>query len=107
MSAFDDEVLIGSLEMLREAGDPAQCSLASLAAPLATTAILDRDVERTVGGMQSTYMERRTEMTLPSRGVVGITQGDTVTLKGETWRWVSKVSDDGYLITGIVKPERI
>lgn len=68
--------------------------------------ILDRDVERTVAGMQSAVMERRTELTGYTRELGAGKRGDTVTVGGNTWRLVTKDSDDGHLVTWIVTEER-
>ncbi|GHA85414.1 head-tail joining protein [Modicisalibacter luteus] len=70
--------------------------------PLTVSVIIDRDVERVVGGMQSGTMERRTELTGYSRELGEGKRGETVSLGRETWRLVSKSTDDGHLVTWIV-----
>ena len=70
------------------------------------TVILDRDVQRTVAGMQSTTMERRTELTVFSREAGDLARGEVITIGEQGWRLVSKDSDDGHVVTWIVKEER-
>jgi len=82
--------------------------------PVTVRVVLDRNVERTIAGMQGATMESRTQLTGYTADIGDADRGDTVTLGAETWRLVSKgfaVGDaqsiaDGYLTTWIVKPER-
>ncbi|CAM0557102.1 hypothetical protein EHLJMEHL_02190 [Vreelandella titanicae] len=105
MSVFDDEVREGTREILEEAGDPA-CFAALNADPVPVTVMLDRDVERTVAGMQGVIMEARTELTGYTSELGEGARGDVVTLNGKGWRLAQKARDDGYLVTWIVTPER-
>lgn len=105
MSVFDDEVREGTREILEEAGDAA--TFAALNAdPVPVTVMLDRDVERTVAGMQGVIMEARTELTGYTSELGAGARGDVVTLNGKGWRLGQKARDDGYLVTWIVTPER-
>lgn len=105
MSVFDDEVRAGTYEILDEAG-----SLASFTAQGAATVLvkvfLDRDVERTVIGMQGAMMEKRTEIIGYSNELGEAGRGDIVTVGATAWRLVSKASDDSHVVTWIVKEER-
>ncbi|MFW6344709.1 MAG: head-tail joining protein [Halomonas sp.] len=82
--------------------------------PVTVRVVLDRNVERTVAGMQGATMEARTQLTAHSDDLGEASRGDTVTLGSETWRLVSKgfalgdaqSVDDGHLVTWIVKPDR-
>ncbi|BBI51103.1 hypothetical protein HORIV_35240 [Vreelandella olivaria] len=86
MSVFDDEVREGTREILVEAGDPA--SFAALNAdPVPVTVMLDRDVERTVAGMQGVIMEARTELTGYTSELGAGARGDVVTLNGRVGGW--------------------
>lgn len=105
MSVFDDEVRVGTLEILSEAGD--QATRVSPAGDVSTfPVILDRDVERAAGGMQSGMMERRTELTGQSGDMGDLARGEVITIGEQGWRLVSKDSDDGHVVTWIVKEER-
>lgn len=68
--------------------------------------ILDRDIERTVAGMQGIVMETRTELAGYSAELASARRGDVVTLDGKGWRLVQRDKDDGYLCVWIVKEER-
>lgn len=68
--------------------------------------ILDRDIERTVAGMQGIVMETRTELAGYSADLAAARRGDVVTLGGKGWRLVQRDKDDGYLCVWIVKEER-
>ena len=74
--------------------------------PVTVSVILDRDVERTVAGMQGVVMETRTELTGYSSELGAGGRGDVVTVNGNGWRLGQKASDDGYLVTWIVTEER-
>ena len=74
--------------------------------PTTVTVILDRDVERTVAGMQGATMEPRTELTGYTSELGAGRHGDVVTIGGKGWRLAQKASDDGYLVTWVVTPER-
>lgn len=74
--------------------------------PITVSVILDRDVERTVAGMQGVIMESRTELTGYASELGAGGRGDVVTLNGKGWRLGQKASDDGYLVTWIVTEER-
>ena len=106
MSVFDDEVREGTREMLEEAGDPATFAPHN-GTPTTVTVILDRDIERTVAGMQGVIMEARTELTGYTSQLGAGARGDVVTLKGQGWRLGQKARDDGYLVTWVVTPERL
>ena len=73
---------------------------------LTLSVILDRDVERTVGSMQSGMMERRTELTGFSRELGDLKRGAVITIGEQGWRLGSKASDDGHLVTWVVTEER-
>lgn len=105
MSVFDDEVREGTREMLQEAGSPATFTPYN-ATPVPVTVMLDRDVERTVAGMQGVVMEARTELTGYTSELGAGARGDVVTVGGKGWRLGQKASDDGYLVTWIVTEER-
>lgn len=105
MSVFDDEVREGTQEILQEAGSPASFAPQG-EMPTTVTVILDRDVERTVAGMQGVVMESRTELTGYTSELGEGGRGDVVTVNGAGWRLGQKASDDGYLVTWIVTPER-
>lgn len=76
--------------------------------------VLDRNVERTIPGMQGATMESRTQLTGYSEDLGEASRGDTVALGSETFRLVSKgfaigdamSVDDGHLVAWIVKPDR-
>ncbi len=68
--------------------------------------MVDRDIERTVAGMQGVVMERRTEIAAYSADLPNAKRGDTITVAGETWKLVSQFADDGAFVTWIVKPDR-
>lgn len=106
MSVFDDEVREGTREMLEEAGDPATFTPYN-GTPTAVIVIVDRDIERTVAGMQGVIMEARTELTGYTSQLGAGARGDVVTLKGQGWRLGQKARDDGYLVTWVVTPERL
>ncbi|EGP18546.1 hypothetical protein GME_16442 [Halomonas sp. TD01] len=75
--------------------------------PITVSVILDRDVERTVAGMQGVVMETRTELTGYTSELGEGARGDVVTVNGTGWRLGQKASDDGYLVTWVVTQERI
>ena len=68
--------------------------------------ILDRDVERTVAGMQGVIMESRNELTGYTTQLGEGGRGDIVTVDGKGWRLGQKASDDGYMVTWIVTEDR-
>ena len=68
--------------------------------------IIDRDVERTIGGMSSATMERRSELTGASGIFAPASRGDVVTSGSQSWRLVKKESDDGQMTTWIIKEDR-
>lgn len=105
MSVFDDEVRAGTREILQEAGSPASFAPHS-GTPVTVTVMLDRDVERTVAGMQGVIMESRTELTGYTSELGAGGRGDVVTVSGNGWRLGQKASDDGFIVTWIVTPER-
>lgn len=72
----------------------------------AVRVILDRDIERTIAGMQGIVMETRTELAGYSADLANARRGDVVTMDGKGWRLVQRDSDDGYLTVWIVKEER-
>lgn len=74
--------------------------------PATMPVMVDRDVERTVPGMQGVVMERRTELAAYSKDLGDAKRGETVEVGADTWRLVTKESDDGHLVTWIVKPDR-
>jgi len=74
--------------------------------PTTIPVMVDRDVERTVPGMQGVVMERRTELAAYAADLPNAKRGETVTVGTETWRLVTKESDDGAFVTWIVKPDR-
>lgn len=105
MSVFDDEVREGTQEMLEDAGSPA--SFAPFKRDVVpVTVILDRDVERTVAGMQGIIMESRTEITGYVSEIGNGARGDVITVKGKGWRLGQKARDDGHLVTWIVTEDR-
>lgn len=65
-------------------------------------AILVRDVEPAVPEMQAGVVERRHEVSVLS-GQVTPARGDRFEIDGERWDWVRVISDDGYLLTGVVR----
>lgn len=74
--------------------------------PTTIPVMVDRDVERTVAGMQGGAMERRTELTAYSADLGDAARGETVAVGTEAWRLVSVSTNDGRFVTWIVKPER-
>jgi hypothetical protein len=72
--------------------------------PLAVRVVLDRDVEPTQGGQQSTTVERRTELTGFHSELGDARVRELVTIGSETWRLDRKDRDDGYLVTWWVIP---
>jgi len=74
--------------------------------PTTIPVMVDRDVERTVAGMQGTVVERRTELSAYVADLADAKRGETVTVGTETWRLVSVFANDGRFVTWIVKPER-
>ncbi|WP_136247938.1 head-tail joining protein [Halomonas borealis] len=96
-----DEAVMGHLADTQSAtytpatGDPATIPV-----------MVDRDVERTVPGMQGVVMERRTELAAYATDLAGAKRGEMVTVGDEAWRLVTKESDDGAFVTWIVKPDR-
>lgn len=68
--------------------------------------ILDRDIERTIAGMQGIVMETRTELAGYSADLAAARRGDVVTLDGNGWRLVQRDSDDGQMVVWIVKENR-
>lgn len=75
--------------------------------PSTVNVIIDRDVERTVAGMQGVIMEARTELTGYSGELSAGARGDVVTQNGDSWRLIQRAKDDGYLVTWIVTKERV
>lgn len=75
--------------------------------PVTVSVILDRDVERTVAGMQGVIMESRTELTGYTSELGEGGRGDVVTVNGTGWRLGQKTNDDGYLVTWVVTQERL
>lgn len=68
------------------------------------SAMLDRDVEPTQGGQQSTTVERRTELTGFHSELGAARVRELITIGSETWRLDRKDRDDGYLVTWWVIP---
>lgn len=106
MSAFDEEVMGDMPDIFADAGDTATYTPYN-GTPTTVTVILDRDIERTVAGMQGVIMEARTELTGYTSQLGAGARGDVVTLNGQGWRLGAKARDDGYLVTWIVTPERL
>ncbi len=71
---------------------------------VAISAMLDRDVEPTQGGQQSTTVERRTELTGYHSELGDARRGEQVTIGADTWRLDRLDRDDGYLCTWWVVP---
>ena len=67
--------------------------------PLAVRVVLDRDVEPTQGGQQSTTVERRTELTGYHSELGDARRGEQVAIGTDTWRLDRLDRDDGYLCT--------
>ncbi|TFH84773.1 hypothetical protein EQG41_20665 [Billgrantia azerbaijanica] len=105
MGVFDDEVREGTRQILQEAGSLATYT-PTTGDPVSIAVIVDRDIERTVAGMQGAAMERRTELTGYSAELGEARRGETVIVGSETWRLVSREADDGHLVTWIVTPDR-
>ena len=63
------------------------------------TVMVDRDVEVTQGGQQSTTVERRTELTGYHSELGDARRGEQVTIGADTWRLDRLDRDDGYLCT--------
>lgn len=74
--------------------------------PVTVSVILERDVARTVAGMQGVIMESRNEITGYANELGSASRGDVVTVDGKGWRLSQKDSDDGHLVTWIVTEER-
>jgi hypothetical protein len=74
--------------------------------PATIPVMVDRDIERTVAGMQGAVMERRTEIAAYASDLASAKRGDTVTVGSEIWRLVSVFINDGAFVTWIVKPDR-
>lgn len=74
--------------------------------PVTIPVMVDRDVERTVTGMQGTVVERRTELSAYAADLADANRRETVTVGTETWELVGIVANDGRWVTWIVKPER-
>lgn len=80
--------------------------------PITVRIIIDKDVERTVGGMQSATMERRIEITGGSTCLEGPNLKDAKSRDkitdhtGQTWLLSEKTADDGYLVIWSVTPAR-
>lgn len=68
--------------------------------------IIDRDIERTIGGMSSATMERRSELTGLSEVFSSANRGDLVATGNQSWKLVKKDSDDGQMTTWIIKEDR-
>lgn len=63
------------------------------------TVMIDRDVEVTQPGQQSTTVERRTELTGYHSEIGDARKGELVELGTDTWRLDRLDRDDGYLCT--------
>ncbi|MGM0517899.1 MAG: head-tail joining protein [Pseudomonadota bacterium] len=74
--------------------------------PVTIPVMVDRDVERTVAGMQGTVVERRTELSGYASDLADAKRGETVSVATDTWRLVSQLANDGGFVTWIVKPDR-
>jgi len=70
--------------------------------PVTIPVMVDRDVERTQPGQQSTTVERRTELTAYLDDLKDARRSETVTVAGETWRLDKKDRDDGSFVTWFV-----
>ncbi len=68
--------------------------------------LVDRDIERTIAGMQGAVMERRTELTAHVDVLGEAQRGETVTVGSDVWVLVVEAINDGALVTWVVKPER-
>ncbi|KGE78270.1 hypothetical protein FP66_04555 [Halomonas salina] len=83
-------------------------------APATVRVVVDRNVERSLPGMQGAAMESRTQITGYSDDLGEARRGDTIEVGAETWVLDTKgfaigdaqSIDDGYLVTWVVKPER-
>lgn len=75
--------------------------------PVSIAVMVDRDVERTVSGMQGAMMERRTEIAAYAEDIGGAKRGDVVTVGADAWRLVSVYINDGAFVTWIVTKERV
>ncbi|MDR5867296.1 head-tail joining protein [Halomonas koreensis] len=74
--------------------------------PVTLPVIVERDVERTVGGYQGTVVERRTELSVLLADLPDAKRGETITVGSDTWVLETPLANDGRWITWKVKPER-
>lgn len=70
--------------------------------PVTVRIILDRDVQPTQGGQQSTTVERRTELTGYHDELGDARRSELVVIGDDTWRLDRLDRDDGYLVTWFV-----
>ncbi len=74
--------------------------------PKTIAVIIDRDVERTVGGYQGTVVERRTELAALLTDLPDAKRGEIITVGSDAWVLETPLANDGRWVTWQVKPER-
>lgn len=92
MSAFDDEILAGLVEMYRDAGKLAAYQGSESSSP-ELYVVLDRGYE--VYDQDQVAMHVTTISVLVA-DVATSRQGDTITLPGRTWTVQQIIEDDGF-----------